>query len=146
MASSPHVRADIDASYAPPPRPDTPIADDAPVSHRLAAAALGMACTGWLTCGVGSLLGVVLGFLALSYAIRQTSERDQSGLALPLAAIWSGILITVATIALSMWVMLLDESCSGTGGGQDHCDVTEEISEIVLKPVEVPLSIVDIAS
>ncbi len=78
--------------YAPSGYPTTP------ATNGLAVAALILGIVGWLPCGVGSLIAVVLGFIARNQ-IREARGR-QAGEGLALAGIILGFL------AIGLWVLI----------------------------------------
>jgi hypothetical protein len=80
----------------PPPYP--PSGFHAPATNGLAIAALVLGLVGWVPCGVGSILAVVLGFVARTQI--RNSQGRQGGDGLALAGIILGFL------AIAFWIAI----------------------------------------
>ncbi|MFM7272049.1 MAG: DUF4190 domain-containing protein [Actinomycetes bacterium] len=93
-------------SYAPRIQP---VGTAAGRTNGFAIAALVLGCVGAFTCGVGSVLAVVFGFIARSQ-IRQRGEQG-NGMAL------AGIILGFVVIALFViWALVLAVTGTDTGG------------------------------
>ena len=84
----------------------------APSTNGLAIAALVLSIVGWVPCGVGSVVAVILGFVARSQ-IRQSQGR-QGGDGLALAGIILGF-VGVAFVVFSLVLSVATGSNSSTG-------------------------------
>ncbi len=72
-------------------------------SNGMAIASLVTSLAGLATCGVTSIVGVILGFVALN----QIRQRNQDGRGMALAGIWIGIGIIVLVIAYFVIVFVV---------------------------------------
>jgi hypothetical protein len=88
--------------YPPPPGPGYPPSQPATGTNTFAIVSLVASLLGWVCVGIGSILGVVFGFLALN----QIKQTGQSGRGLAIAGIAIGIISIVGGIIYWIIVMI----------------------------------------
>ena len=88
--------------YIPPPGPGYPPSQPATGTNTFAIVSLVASLLGWICVGIGSVVGVVFGFLALN----QIKQTGQSGRGLAIAGIAIGIISIVGGIIYWIIVMI----------------------------------------
>jgi hypothetical protein len=88
--------------YPPPPGPGYPPSQPAAGTNTFAIVSLVASLLGWVCVGIGSILGVVFGFLALN----QIKQTGQGGRGLAIAGIAIGIISIVGGIIYWIIVMI----------------------------------------
>jgi hypothetical protein len=86
----------------PPPYPQSGY--QAPSTNGLAVASLVLGIVGWLLCGIGSIVGVVLGFVARSQIRASNGRQGGDGLAL------AGIILSFIGIGLFVLLMIISSA------------------------------------
>ncbi|SPM38921.1 hypothetical protein MNAB215_1102, partial [Mycobacterium numidiamassiliense] len=94
--------------YPPPPGPGYPPSQPASGTNTFAIVSLVASLLGWICVGVGSVVGVVFGFLALN----QIKQTGQSGRGLAIAGIVIGIISIVGGIIY--WIIVMITAGSNT--------------------------------
>jgi hypothetical protein len=79
-------------------------------SNGLAIASLVTSIAGLFTCGVSSIVGIILGIVSLN----QIKQRNQDGRGLALAGIWIGVAFIVLWIAYWVFVVIMAAHSSST--------------------------------
>src|SRR6478752_5903524 len=110
-------------AYAQPAYGQPAYGQQQPGTSGLAIASLVCAFVGLITCGVASIVGFILGLVALS----QITRTNQGGRGLALAGIWVSAVIVVlgiiAAIIFGVFVANEVEKCdNGTYTGQEYQD------------------------
>jgi hypothetical protein len=79
-----------------------------PTTNGLAVASMILGITGWLTCGVGAVVAVVLGFIAHSQIKSSQGRQKGSGMAI------AGIILGFVFIALFVVLVIASASSSNS--------------------------------
>jgi Domain of unknown function (DUF4190) len=93
-------------AYAPYPPPYAPSGYQSPSTNGLAIASLILGLVGWMACGVGSLVAVVLGFVARGQIRASQGRQGGDGLAL------AGIILGFVAIGLFVLFIVIGQLAS----------------------------------
>jgi Domain of unknown function (DUF4190) len=92
----------------PPPYP--PSGFQHPPTNGLAIASLVLGIVGWIPCGVGSIVAIVLGFVARSQIRASQGRQGGDGLAL------AGIILGFLAVALAIAILVIGAISSANNG------------------------------
>jgi Domain of unknown function (DUF4190)/zinc-ribbon domain len=96
-------------AYAPYPPPYPPSGYQTASTNGLAIASLVLGLVGWMACGIGSIVGIVLGFVARSQIRSAQGRQGGDGLAL------AGIILGFVAIGLFVLLIVVGQISSSNG-------------------------------